>query len=198
MAVVFGVILAGGRSRRFGSEKAAASLGGATLLERAHARLSTLCQSVAVSAPETSRAATLAQALGAPVLADPRGAPPGPLSGVLSALHWAAAGRAELLVTAPCDAPLLPDDLAARLVEGLGSAPAAVARTSEGLQPLCAVWRTGLARALGEILQDGRHPAVKQVLADAGAAEVLFPDAGAFANVNTPQDLEAAAARLGA
>ena len=47
--MIYGLILAGGRSERFGSEKALARLGGLSLLERAHARLSRACEKVAVS-----------------------------------------------------------------------------------------------------------------------------------------------------
>ena len=196
--MVLGLILAGGRSQRFGAEKAAALLGGLTLLERAHGRLSAVCRQVAVSAPVGGAAAALAERLGAPLLPDPYGAPRGPLSGILAGLDWALGEREELLLTLPCDAPLLPDDLEARLLAAVAAAPAAVARSPEGLQPLCAVWRTALARPLRAALADGLHPPVHQVLTDANAAEALFADAGAFLNINTPADFEEAARRLAA
>jgi molybdopterin-guanine dinucleotide biosynthesis protein A len=192
-----GLVLAGGRSQRFGADKAAADLGGLSLLARAHRRLAGQCRRVAVSAPPGGAAAALAADLAAPVLPDPYGAPRGPLSGVLAGLEWAVGERAEFLITLPCDAPLLPADLEARLLAAAQGAPAAVARTPDGLQPLCAVWRTALARPLRAALADGLHPAVHQVLADANAAPVDFADAGAFLNVNTPEDLAEAARRLG-
>ncbi|HEY3695955.1 molybdenum cofactor guanylyltransferase [Phenylobacterium sp.] len=196
--MALGLVLAGGRSRRFGREKAAAELGGLTLLERAHRRLAAVCSQVAVSAPAGAAAERLAGSLGAPLLPDPYGAPRGPLSGVLAGLDWALGQREELLITLPCDAPLLPDDLEARLLSEIGAAPAAVARTPDGLQPLCALWRTALARPLRAALADGLHPPVHQVLTDANAAQVAFTDREAFLNVNTPADLAEAARRLAA
>jgi len=193
--MVLGLILAGGRSRRFGAEKAVATLGGVSLLARAHARLRAVCADVAVSAPTGGGAAALAESLGLACLEDPRGAPPGPLSGVLAGLQWAQ-GRDELLLTLPCDAPLLPDDLAERLLAALGAAPAAVARSPRGLQPLCAVWRTLMIRPLQAALADGLHPPAHTLLTDAGAVQVAFQDEAAFLNINTPEDFAEAERRL--
>jgi molybdopterin-guanine dinucleotide biosynthesis protein A len=193
--MVLGLILAGGRSQRFGSEKALAELAGVSLLERAHRRLSAVCAQVAVSGA-TPGAAALAERLDAPLLADPPGAPRGPLSGVLAGLDWAAGRRESLLLVLPCDTPLLPADLEARLLAEIGGAPAAAARAPDGLQPLCALWRTALARALRAALADGLHPPAHQVLTDAGAVETIFPDAAAFLNVNTTADLAEAERRL--
>jgi molybdopterin-guanine dinucleotide biosynthesis protein A len=193
--MVLGLILAGGRSQRFGSEKALAELAGVSLLERAHRRLSAPCAQVAVSGARPG-ASALADRLGAPRLADPYGAPHGPLSGVLAGLEWAASQREELLLVLPCDAPLLPPDLEARLLAEIGGAPAAVVHSPEGLQPLCALWRTALTRALRAALADGLHPPAHQVLTDAGAAQIAFPDAAGFLNVNTTADLAEAERRL--
>jgi molybdopterin-guanine dinucleotide biosynthesis protein A len=194
--MIVGLVLAGGRSQRFGSDKALAELGGRTLLEIAVSRLTAVCAQVAVSAPPGGPAAALAERLGAPVLADPPAAPRGPLSGVLAGLEWALEKRADLLVTLPCDAPLLPADLEDRLIAATRGAIAAVARSPGGLQPLCAAWGVGMTRALQSALAHGLHPAAHQILADAGAAEVLFEDDASFLNVNTQADLAEAARRL--
>jgi molybdopterin-guanine dinucleotide biosynthesis protein A len=193
--MVNGLILAGGRSRRFGAEKAAAQLGGVSLLERACAQLGGTCDQVAVSAPAGGEAERLAVRLGLVRLEDPPGSPRGPLSGVLAGLHWTR-GVGELLLTAPCDAPLLPQDLAERLLAAIGAAPAAVARSPGGLQPLCAIWRTMMIRPLQAALADGLHPPAHRILADANAVIVDFPDEAAFLNVNTPEDFAEAERRL--
>ena len=73
MNLLFGLVLAGGRSSRFGSEKALARLNGVTLLETAVNRLSGLCREVAISAPAGSGAAALAGELGLTVLRDRSG-----------------------------------------------------------------------------------------------------------------------------
>jgi molybdopterin-guanine dinucleotide biosynthesis protein A len=191
-----GLVLAGGRARRFGAEKAVARLGGETLLERACSRLAAHCDAVAVSAPLGSGAAALAASLGLEVLEDPRGSPRGPLSGILAGLDWAQARKADRLLTLPCDSPLVPPDLEARLLAALGEAPAAVARSPSGQQPLCGVWRVWMHRALRSALADGLHPPVRQVLGDAGAVWVDFPEDEAFLNINTPEDLALAERRF--
>lgn len=191
-----GLILAGGRSQRFGAEKALAKLAGVTLLERARQRLSADCQGIAVSAAPGSQTAALAQELGLPVLIDSPGAPRGPLAGLLAGLEWSAASGARFLVTLPCDAPLTPDDLPARLLGALGSADAATARSPRGLEPLCAVWRTTFAPRLAAILAEGRHPAVRDLLMAADAVQVEVDEPDAFLNINTPQELAEAERRL--
>jgi len=189
--MIAGLILAGGRSRRFGSEKAVALLGGESLFARAYRNLAAHCPVVAISAASGSQAEGLAKALGAPVLHDPAGAPDGPLAGVMAGLDWAKAIGLELLATLPCDVPLAPADFVARL----GTA-AAVVQTPQGVQPLCALWPVSAAEALRATLADGSHPPVRRMLQEIGATFVDFDDAAAFANVNTPQDLAEVERRL--
>ena len=194
---VFGLVLAGGRSSRFGSDKAAAVLAGRTLLTHALERLRASCETAAVSAGSGSPADAIAQALGAPVLHDPSGFPAGPLSGVCAGLAWAEAGGATLLATTPCDLPLAPDDLVARLRAAMGpDDAAAVARSPDGLQPLCMVIRTALHAELARRLEAGEHPAVQAWLREAGVREVAFGDADGFLNINSREDLARAEAML--
>jgi molybdopterin-guanine dinucleotide biosynthesis protein A len=197
--MIFGLVLAGGRSSRFGAEKALAEFGGRSLFDRALAVLAPDCAQLAISAGEASGIAQIALARGVERLADPPDAPRGPLAGVLAGLIWAKAGGAALLATAPCDTPFLPPDLVVRLVEGLAeSHPAAVASAPDGLHPLCGLWRTHLVEPLAAALADGRHPPVREMLRRLGGQSVDFPDAAAFFNVNTRADLACAARRTGA
>src|SRR5665213_575112 len=106
MTALFGLVLAGGRSRRFGSEKAVATLGGRSLLDLAVARLARDCAEVAVNAPAGSAAAAQARALGRRLISDAAGDPDGPLSGIKAGLGWAAGQGVGHLAVIPCDAPL--------------------------------------------------------------------------------------------
>lgn len=193
---ILGVVIAGGRSTRFGGEKGAALLGGVPLVIRAAHRLQAACPTTAVNALAGSQAEALAVAEGLQVLHDAPGDPDGPLAGVRAGLTWAKARGADGVAVSPCDTPFLPDDLFHRLLQAAGGG-AAMAETAEGPQPLAAVWPIAALPVLDAALKDGRHPSVWQVLDAVGAARVRFEDAQAFANLNTPADLAAAAARLG-
>jgi molybdopterin-guanine dinucleotide biosynthesis protein A len=188
MIVLAGLVLAGGRSRRFGSEKALALSGGRPLLDLAVARLALHCAEVAVNASPGSGAAARAAILGRPLVSDAAGDPDGPLAGIRAGLAWAVGQGAEALAVVPCDAPLLPAGLVPALAAALADAPCAVAEPPDGVQPLCAIWRVELLAGLAAVLADG-HPPVGGYLANLGARRVPFSDARAFLNVNTPADL---------
>ena len=185
--MIFGLVLAGGRSRRFGREKAAALLDGTPMLAQVAGRLRPSVARLAINAPPGSWAAAWAAGHALPCLADRPDDPDGPLSGVRAGLAWAAAEGADLLATAPCDTPRLPADLIDRLAAALTPATgAAVARTPSGLQPLCTLWRCDGLAAVEAVLTGG-HPPMRLVLAGLGAVEVAFENPDAFANINTPK-----------
>lgn len=182
-----GVILAGGQARRFGSEKAMALFQGRPLIDAVIDRFAA-CAALAVSTPQHTAVAAHAQARGIEVIHDDPAFPGGPLSGISAALDWAHARGFDLLATAPCDTPRLPLDLFERLLAGLGQSDAAYAATSDGDHPLCAIWRISLLTRLQQTLQSGAHPSIRAFVQDS-ANRVMFDNDGAFANVNTPDDL---------
>jgi len=191
---VVGLVLAGGRSVRFGGEKAVALLDGRPLLEWAADRLRTVCARVAINVRVGSEAETQAQAGGLPTLYDEPGDALGPLAGVKVGLSWAEGQGARLLAVSPCDAPLLPDDLYVRLLEQANDGPA-MAETRDGRQPLCAVWPVTSLADVREALCGGAHPPTWQMLERLGARKVFFDSPAAFANVNTREDLAAVQAQ---
>jgi len=194
MSDVFGVVIAGGRSVRFGSEKALAPFRGRPLLLWAVERLRRSCAAVAVNVRPGTGAEALALAQGLPVLHDFSGDPLGPLSGVRAGLHWAQQQGGRAIAVSPCDVPQPPADLFERLIAAAGEG-AALVETAEGLQPLCAVWPVTALSMLAEALAQGAHPAVWRVLDGLGAVRVRFEDAAAFTNVNTPAELAQLEAR---
>ena len=189
---VVGLVLAGGRSVRFGGEKAVALLEGKPLLAWAAERLESVCLDVAINVRVGTEAEAVAKALGFPTLYDEPGDAAGPLAGVKAGLIWAEEQGARALAVSPCDAPLLPDDLYVRLLAGGDGA--AMAETHDGRQPLCALWPVTALAAVREALAGGAHPPTWQVLERLGARKVSFEDPAAFANVNTREDLAAAEA----
>lgn len=124
---------------------------------------------------------------GYPVAGDNSDEFPGPLAGMLCALR---AARTRYVLCVPCDAPLLPTDLAARLWRALtdNQARASVARSADGLQPVYALLDTALADHLRAYLDSGARKTADWLRAVA-AAEADFSDCPAmFLNMNTDAD----------
>ena len=186
--MIAGLVLAGGRSGRFGSEKAVVRMGELTLLEWALAALGPDCAALAISASEGSQADALAKALFIHRLRDDPAHPAGPLAGVAAGLRWASSLGASQLATLPCDTPRAPRDMVAHLRDAGGEAFAAWATTADGDHPLCALWSIDLLAPLESELARG-HPPVWAFLRDLGGVAVPFGDAAAFTNINAPGDL---------
>jgi molybdenum cofactor guanylyltransferase len=192
---VVGVVIAGGRSVRFGGEKAVAGLAGKPLLMWAAERLARSCVTVAINARPDTEAEALARAEGLTVLHDMPGDAAGPLSGVKVGLQWAQELGARAVAVSPCDVPLLPDNVFARLIEAAGMG-AAMAETAERDQPQCAVWPVSALPKLTAALANGAHPPTWLMLESIGAVRVRFTPPEAFTNINTRADLAAIAGRL--
>jgi molybdopterin molybdotransferase len=187
---ISGLLLAGGRGTRMGHvDKGLQPFGGTTMAAHVLARLAPQVAALAINANQNLD--TYA-AFGLPVWPDDTPGFAGPLAGLEAGLRRC---TTPYLLTAPCDSPFLPADLAARLLESLQreDADLAVAVTEEnGLRqphPVFCLLKTGLAPVLSNYLaaggrrMDGWYPQIK-------VAEVLFEDAQAFRNINTREELQ--------
>ena len=192
-----GLILAGGLSRRMGGgDKALRPLGGEPMLERVIRGLAPQCAGLALNA--NGDAARFA-AFGLPVVADGVEGFLGPLAGVLAGLEWVAR-EAECVVTLAADTPFAPPDLVARLVEARRAAGADIAVAGSGgrRHHVVALWPVALAGALRRALVEEGVRKVESFVDRFKVAEAEWPAApfDPFFNVNTPEDLAAAEARI--
>ncbi len=186
-----GVILAGGLARRMGGgDKALRTVGGQAVLARLIARLAPQVARLVLNANEDP--ARFA-AFGLPVAGDDLPDRPGPLAGVLAGLDWAArfAPGVPWVVTAPGDAPFLPEDLVARLHAGRGGATLACAASGGRTHPVVALWPVALRHDLRRALLEEGLRKVGAYVGRHGPAVVEWPVGGKdpFFNVNTPADL---------
>lgn len=173
--MILGAVLAGGGSRRFGSDKALAELDGHTLIGLAVDALSGLCEHVIVVGRETAPA---------PTLPDWPRPGMGPLAGLAAALHHALDEGYEAVLSCGVDSALLPDDL---LVQ-LGAAPACLAA-----QPVIGLWPASAAPALEALLHSEERHSMYRFAEIIGARRV--ETARPIGNINTPEDLSALSAR---
>jgi molybdopterin-guanine dinucleotide biosynthesis protein A len=191
---ITGLILAGGRGSRMGGvDKGLQAWRGQPLALHARERLRPQVGGFIVNA---NRNAEHYQALfgpGVPVCTDATGDFAGPLAGFLAGLS---ACRTPWLVTAPCDSPLLPVDLVARLAQAAeaAGAPGAVAVSTGAAgrqpQPVFCLLHSRLRESLATFLAGGGRK-IDRWTAAQGLAEALFDDEAAFFNANTFDDLNA-------
>ncbi len=191
---IFGVILAGGSGLRMGgADKALLMLGDKRLVDHVIARLEPQVEALMISA---NGAPDRFAQTGLPVLADD--IPRGPLSGILASLDWAARAGATHVVSAAVDTPFLPCDLVPQLclaAEAHGDG-FAIAQAGGRDHPTFGLWPVSLCADLRTYLRDAPSARVLAFADSHGAARAQFPDADAFANLNTPTDLADAQRRL--
>ncbi|MBB3912080.1 molybdenum cofactor guanylyltransferase [Sphingomonas desiccabilis] len=172
---ILGAILAGGQARRFGSNKALATLHGEPLIAHAARALDPQVAEVAVCG-------------GAPLLPDrlhlpDRPAPGlGPLGGLAAALAHARQHGFDGVVSVGCDTPLLPDDLVARL-----RAPGGASFLEA--MPLIGWWPGALAPTLDAFVATDPRRSLRGWGTAAGATPLALPRP--IPNINTPGDLAA-------
>jgi molybdopterin-guanine dinucleotide biosynthesis protein A len=190
-ADVTGIVLAGGMGRRMGSvDKGLVLLAGAPMVAHVLARLAPQVGAIVINANQNAERYA---AFGHPVAPDEVGGFAGPLAGLHAGM---ARASTPYVVTVPCDSPFLPDDLVARLAAALVAQRAQLAVACTGAQPhpVFALVDRGVRAHLAAFLQSGGRK-IDAWYATLAVAAVPFDDEeAAFRNINTPDELAAAAA----
>lgn len=166
---ILGAILAGGQSRRFGSDKAYAEFGGARLIDRVADALGTQTTALIICGREEP---------GFGCVPDQPDGGIGPLGGLNAALGFAETNGFSHVLTAGVDVPNLPADLAHQL----GGNGAAIADS----QPVVGLWPVSVAADLAEFLESGGRALYG--FADAVSARRILVEPPLM-NVNRPEDL---------
>jgi len=183
---VYGLVLAGGRSRRMGRDKAALAIGGGeSQLARSVALLRRHITKVFVSVRADQRDDPARAGFD---LIEDRYDGKGPAAGILSALETFP--DVSWLVLA-CDLPRVDDETIAVLLDNAdpGFAATAYRSVNDGLpEPLCAVWHPRAAALLREQFEQDRL-CPRKALIGWSVPLLAQPTPGALDNVNTPEDL---------
>jgi molybdopterin-guanine dinucleotide biosynthesis protein A len=206
---VSAIVLAGGRSSRFGAPKLEADIDGVTLLEHVIRAVATVASEIVVSLPTDPAASEPAfgEVPGDPVIRfvrDPE-AYGGPLVGLATALATASAARAIVVAG---DMPRLRPTVLQAMLDALESpttdanrhaSPEAIVLTSDGqARPLPVALRIDAARrAVTETLRAGER-SLRAMLARLTVEELdpetwraLDPGAETLIDIDAPTDLEA-------
>lgn len=193
---VSGIVLAGGRSSRFGSDKLAADFDGTSLLDRAVAGVAAVVDEVVVAlAPDAERTVT---AVGRPVrfVADPE-RHGGPLVGLLAGLEVV---DQPLVLVAGGDMPDLRANVLSLLVRSLRASDPSVGavalRSRGGIAPLPVAVRTGAATDVARrLIADGERRLrslfdhLPTRILEEAEWRPLDPDEATLHDVDVPADL---------
>jgi molybdopterin-guanine dinucleotide biosynthesis protein A len=189
--LITGLILAGGRSHRFESDKAHAVLAGQTLAEhvvtRARGQVDRLIISTNAPSPPVVFEAY-------PRLVDVMEGFRGPLAGILTGLEWVADNEPDCLslLTFSVDAPFFPADLVARLLDvNRKQAVPVIAASGGRAHPVFGLWPVSLGPALRKFLHENERGAVMEFFQASNGCEVTFPDLpyDPFFNINYQSDM---------
>lgn len=173
-------VLAGGRSSRFGGDKALAPLRGRSLIEHVVAQLKALFAEVILSTDDPGRY----RFLGLETAVD--SAPGrGPLAGIGGALR---AARHDRVFVVACDIPFVDGALVERLVEAAASADCALPiLDGRHVEPLFAVYRRRVLPIVEELLRSGGGP-VRLLHSRVSVRKIAVPESDWYANLNTRAD----------
>jgi molybdenum cofactor guanylyltransferase len=166
---ILGAILAGGQSRRFGSDKALALVEGKPLLAHVADALRPQCAQLVVAGRDWP---------GIESIADVPEPGLGPLGGLAGALALAQRDGFDAVLSTGCDVLGLPTNLAAHL----GAGPAIL----DDL-PIVGLWPADLATTLAEWLAEPANRSVYRFAEHIGARQASMPPG--LTNANYPDDL---------
>ena len=184
MAGMVGVILVGGKSRRYGRNKALELFQGERLIDRRVRKIRALFPKVLVITNEPELYLHLDVIPGQ-----------GPLGGIYTGLLFA---QGENVFVTACDMPFVQPALIRHMVKLAGDYDVVVPQKKEGLEPLHAIYsprclpHTKKMLDRGELQVIGFFPAVKVCRISSDDIRQLDPKGLSFFNINTPEDMHRA------
>jgi len=189
---VSAAIMAGGKSRRMGQDKAWIELDGEPLIERVADVLGQVADEVIVVANEPRYAS-----LGLRVVKDrypDGGALGGIATGVGAATH-------DTVLVAACDMPFLSADVWRMLLGHAGEADVVIPRVGGEYETLHALYTKACLPHMARALAENRlrviafFDQVRVLAIDEPELRAVDPDLRSFTNVNTPEELAEALSR---
>jgi len=190
MAEMVGAILVGGKSRRYGRNKALEIFQGERLIDRQLRKVQALFPEVVVITNEPSDYLHLEVTLLRDVIPGL-----GPLGGIYTGLLFAQ-GK-SVFVTA-CDMPFLQPAVVKHMVRLSKNNDVVVPEKEEGLEPLHAIYSARCLPHIKKMLDSGKFqvvsffPAIKVCRLSQKELLEFDPHGMSFFNINTPNDMDRA------
>lgn len=189
------IILAGGRSTRFGRDKGLLSLGDRTLIEHVYERIKSVAKEVVIAVGSERQKETYSRLVKDCIFAldeSPRG---GPLSGLWSGLKRV---TGEKVAAVGCDMPFVSPKLMGLLYDLSPTYDAVIPRWPNGyIEPLHSVYDVeSCLTATGKAIRSGRSDMramistlVRILYLSTEAIRKLDPNLRMFTNINSQSDL---------
>lgn len=185
------LVLCGGRAQRMGGQdKGLIVLKDKPLVHWVLDRLAPQVSKILINA---NRSSEQYATFGYPVIADAFEGFEGPLAGFYTGLTQC---NSPYLVVVPCDSPLLPNNLVEQLFQSIDNTSFQLAYACvkeqggrENAIPVFCILRKEVITSLKDFLDTGQRK-IDRWFATLPHTKVVFEDERAFANINTPEELE--------
>jgi molybdenum cofactor guanylyltransferase len=184
---ITGIILSGGKSTRMGTNKAFIEIDGIPIIERIYRLFKQCFQEILIISDQRELFANLEVTVHGDLIPDQ-----GALGGLYTGLFFASFPYSFCVA---CDMPFLRRPLIEYLIKRIDGFEAVVPRTSDGLQPLHAVYSKACVEPMKRLMDQGRskiidfYPLAKVRFVGEDEFRLLDPGNQSFINVNTPEDL---------
>ena len=186
---ILGVILAGGKSRRFGEDKCKIKLNGKTLIKRVLDKIKLKLNTIIiVSNNEISKDyITIKDCIDGQL---------GPLVGVLTAMKWVKKNNHNFnwIATFPCDTPFFNISLIDNFIEASKTNHSLLyfAKSAEKRHNIFGLWSLKLIETLEKDIVENNHRKVEKWADKIGVKtiNISYNEIDPFFNINTKEDLE--------
>jgi molybdenum cofactor guanylyltransferase len=188
-----GVILAGGQARRMGGQdKGLIELNGSPMIQYVLDAIVPQVNKVIINA---NRNSDIYSHYGYEVIGDEFEGFFGPLAGMASSMRKV---TTSFMLTAPCDSPFVPDDLAKRLYIQMAKKDAdiSVAHDGERIQPVFVLLKTSLLDSMLDFLNKGERKIDKWFEQHKLAVTDFSDKPDTFININNRDELSMIESKL--
>ena len=195
---ILGVVLAGGKSKRFGDDKTTAKLGNKTLLDHTIEKIEKKFDEILIISNNEKHISIKKNVFLTKDLIEGQ---LGPLVGVLSAMEWIKKHKKNYnwIATFPCDTPFFDENLVDKIMNcpKNSSKKLFFLKSGNGRHNIFGLWSLELKDILLEDINKG-HRKVEEWANKVGSEIIEINDKNDynFLNINTKEDLEKAKKKL--